>query len=63
MLSGVVSSLVTKYIGEFVELSPEKLQIGLTAGDVDLRDLKFKPEALRDLNLPITVRRKNFFAV
>ncbi len=56
MISGLVVSLVTKYLGEFVDLAPDQLSVGLTSGEVNVGNLRFRPEALRDLNLPITVR-------
>jgi vacuolar protein sorting-associated protein 13A/C len=56
MLSSIVTSLVSKYLGEFVVLAPEQLSLGLASGQVNVQNVRFRPEALRDLNLPITVR-------
>jgi vacuolar protein sorting-associated protein 13A/C len=57
MLSSVIVGLVSKYLGEFVELAPDQLSVGLTSGQVDVSNLRFRNEALRDLNLPITVKQ------
>jgi hypothetical protein len=78
MLSSVLVGLVSKYLGDFVELAPEQLSVGLRSGEprcifvsnlasdsaffcssgqVNVHSLRFKEEALRDLNLPITVKQ------
>ncbi|ONK67151.1 uncharacterized protein A4U43_C06F16540 [Asparagus officinalis] len=49
--------LLRKYLGEYVEgLSNEALRISVWKGDVVLKDLKLKAEALNSLKLPITVK-------
>lgn len=49
-------NLLRKYLGEYVEgLSSEALRISVWKGDVVLKDLKLKAEALNSLKLPITV--------
>lgn len=55
-LSSALSSLITRYLGSFVDLPASNLSVGLASGRVDVRDLRFKSDSLRDLNLPITVR-------
>ncbi len=45
------------YLGKYVAgLDPASLRISVLAGDVVLRNLQLKPEALSKLNLPITVK-------
>lgn len=45
-----------QYLGKYVAgLDPASLRISVLAGDVVLRNLQLKPEALSKLNLPITV--------
>jgi vacuolar protein sorting-associated protein 13A/C len=44
-------------LGEFVVLAPEHLSVGLASGQVNVSGLRFREEALRDLNLPITVKQ------
>ncbi|VAI46152.1 unnamed protein product [Triticum turgidum subsp. durum] len=49
--------LLRKYLGEYVEgLSVEALRISVWKGDVVLKDLKLKAEALNSLQLPVTVK-------
>lgn len=47
VLEGVISGLVSRYLGDFIALPPENLRIALVSGDLDLKNLLFKPEALR----------------
>ncbi|OVA16691.1 Peroxin/Ferlin domain [Macleaya cordata] len=52
-----VLHLLRKYLGEYVHgLSAEALRISVWKGDVVLRDLKLKAEALNSLKLPVTVK-------
>jgi hypothetical protein len=45
------------YLGKYVHgLDAESLRISVWQGDVELRNLALKPEALQDLDLPITVK-------
>ncbi|EPS74076.1 hypothetical protein M569_00677, partial [Genlisea aurea] len=49
--------LLRKYLGEYVHgLSAEALRISVWKGDVVLKDLKIKAEALNALKLPVTVK-------
>ncbi|XP_015689233.1 uncharacterized protein LOC102707936 [Oryza brachyantha] len=57
MFEGHVLYLLRKYLGEYVEgLSVEALRISVWKGDVVLKDLKLKAEALNSLRLPVTVK-------
>ncbi|KAM3227150.1 hypothetical protein ACQJBY_059203 [Aegilops geniculata] len=57
MFEGHVLFLLRKYLGEYVEgLSVEALRISVWKGDVVLKDLKLKAEALNSLQLPVTVK-------
>ncbi|KAK9136608.1 hypothetical protein Sjap_007202 [Stephania japonica] len=52
-----VLHLLRKYLGEYVHgLSAEALRISVWKGDVVLKDLKLKAEALNSLQLPVTVK-------
>ncbi|KAL0376317.1 UNVERIFIED_CONTAM: Vacuolar protein sorting-associated protein 13 [Sesamum calycinum] len=53
----MVLHLLRKYLGEYVHgLSAEALRISVWKGDVVLKDLKLKAEALNALKLPVTVK-------
>lgn len=57
MFEAQLAYYLNKYIGAYVQgLDPQSLKISVFKGDVVLRNLKLKPEALADLNLPITVK-------
>ncbi len=57
VLEGVVSALLTKYLGDYVEgLAAENLSLGIFSGEVTLENLALKRSALAGLNLPITVK-------
>lgn len=57
MFEAHVLHLLRKYLGEYVHgLSLETLRISVWKGDVVLKDLKLKAEALNSLNLPVTVK-------
>ncbi|CAJ1940745.1 unnamed protein product [Sphenostylis stenocarpa] len=52
-----VLHLLRRYLGEYVHgLSSEALRISVWKGDVVLKDLKLKAEALNALKLPVTVK-------
>ncbi|KAJ0228735.1 Vacuolar protein sorting-associated protein 13 [Hirschfeldia incana] len=52
-----VLHLLRRYLGEYVHgLSTEALRISVWKGDVVLRDLKLKTEALNSLKLPVAVK-------
>jgi vacuolar protein sorting-associated protein 13A/C len=57
MLEPVLVYYLNHYLGKYVEgLDRDSLRVSVWAGDVVLRDLKLRPEALQGLNLPITVK-------
>lgn len=57
MFEAHVLHLLRKYLGEYVQgLSTEALRISVWKGDVVLKDLQLKAEALNSLNLPVTVK-------
>eukprot|EP00775_Hariotina_reticulata_P007140 gene7140-7355_t len=57
MFEAQVVGLLQHYLGRYVYgLDAESLRISVWRGDVELRNLRLKPEALEELNLPITVK-------
>ncbi|XP_031738035.1 uncharacterized protein LOC101213129 isoform X1 [Cucumis sativus] len=57
MFEAHVLHLLRRYLGEYVQgLSLEALRISVWKGDVVLKDLKLKTEALNSLRLPVTVK-------
>ncbi|KAK9053434.1 hypothetical protein SSX86_030068 [Deinandra increscens subsp. villosa] len=57
MFEAHVLHLLRKYLGEYVHgLSSEALRISVWKGDVVLKDLKLKADALNSLKLPVTVK-------
>lgn len=57
MFEAHVLHLLRRYLGEYVHgLSSEALRISVWKGDVVLKDLKLKAEALNSLQLPVTVK-------
>ncbi|KAI4344734.1 hypothetical protein L6164_011925 [Bauhinia variegata] len=57
MFEAQVLYLLRRYLGEYVHgLSSEALRISVWKGDVVLKDLKLKAEALNALKLPFTVK-------
>lgn len=57
MFEAQVSYYLTRYLGRYLDgLDPESLKISVWRGDVQLRNLSLKPEALQALDLPITVK-------
>ncbi|KAJ4956285.1 hypothetical protein NE237_013068 [Protea cynaroides] len=57
MFEAHVLHLLRKYLGEYVHgLSTEALRISVWKGNVVLKDLKLKAEALNLLKLPVTVK-------
>ena len=48
---------LNRYLGTYVEgLNQRDLKVSVFRGNVVLKNLKLKPEALADLNLPISVK-------
>ncbi|KAL8152479.1 LOW QUALITY PROTEIN: hypothetical protein V2J09_010239 [Rumex salicifolius] len=57
MFEAHVLHLLQRYLGDYVHgLSAEALRISVWKGDVVLKDLKLKAEALNSLKLPVTVK-------
>ncbi|KAK9670363.1 hypothetical protein RND81_13G196500 [Saponaria officinalis] len=57
MFEAHVLHLLKRYLGEYVHgLSLDALRVSVWKGDVVLKDLKLKAEALNSLKLPVTVK-------
>ena len=57
MFEAQVLYYLNQYLGRYVKgLDPQALRISVFKGDLELRNLQLKPEALNKLNLPITVK-------
>lgn len=57
MFEAQVAYYLNLFLGKYVTgLDAESLKISVWKGDVELRNLQLKPEALQELNLPITVK-------
>ncbi|XP_068086254.1 intermembrane lipid transfer protein VPS13A [Anabrus simplex] len=57
MFEGVVATVLNRYLGKYIQdLDIENLNVGIFSGDVQLTDLRLKPEALYELDLPIEVK-------
>lgn len=55
-MSAFVVSILQRWLGDFLEgITKENLKISLTAGTITQKNVRFRPEALRNLNLPIVV--------
>ncbi|TQS37082.1 hypothetical protein Golomagni_02454 [Golovinomyces magnicellulatus] len=58
MLEGLVASLLNRFLGLYIRnFDPKQLNIGIWSGDVKLRDLELRREALDQLKLPINVTK------
>lgn len=54
MLEGLVAGLLNRFLGMYVKnFDPTQLKVGIWSGDVKLRDLELRKEALDQLKLPI----------
>ncbi|XP_062531261.1 intermembrane lipid transfer protein VPS13A isoform X2 [Bombyx mori] len=57
MFEGAVAGFLNRLLGKYVQdLDTENLNVGIFSGNVNLTDLKLKPEALYELDLPIDVK-------
>ncbi|CAK1541922.1 unnamed protein product [Leptosia nina] len=57
MFEGAVAGILNRLLGKYVQdLDTENLNVGIFSGNVNLIDLKLKPEALYELDLPIDVK-------
>jgi vacuolar protein sorting-associated protein 13A/C len=56
MLEGLAAGLLNRFLGMYVKnFDPAQLKVGMWSGDVKLRDLELRKEALDQLKLPINV--------
>ncbi|KAI5864116.1 vacuolar protein sorting-associated protein 13 [Durotheca rogersii] len=56
MLEGLVAGLLNRFLGMYVKnFDPAQLKVGIWSGDVNLRNLELRREALDQLKLPINV--------
>ncbi|KAL2752446.1 hypothetical protein ACRALDRAFT_2112495 [Sodiomyces alcalophilus JCM 7366] len=56
MLEGLVAGLLNRFLGMYVKnFDPGQLKVGIWSGDVKLRNLALRKEALDQLKLPINV--------
>ncbi|PNY25073.1 Vacuolar protein sorting-associated protein 13 [Tolypocladium capitatum] len=56
MLEGLVAGLINRFLGMYVKnFDPTQLKVGIWSGDVKLRNLALRREALDQLKLPINV--------
>lgn len=56
MLEGLVSNLLNRFLGMYVKnFDPKQLNVGIWSGDVKLRNLELRKEALDQLHLPLNV--------
>lgn len=57
MFEAQAAYYLNKYLGKYVDgVDPKSLRISVWAGNVVLTNLRIRPEALEELNLPITVK-------
>ncbi|KDR17657.1 Vacuolar protein sorting-associated protein 13C [Zootermopsis nevadensis] len=57
MFEGVVATILNRYLGKYIQdLDTENLNVGIFSGDVQLTELRLKPEALYELDVPIEVK-------
>lgn len=56
MLEGLTAGLLNRFLGMYVKnFDPTQLKVGIWSGDVKLRNLELRKEALDQLKLPINV--------
>lgn len=56
MLEGLVANLLNRFLGMYVKnFDPKQLNVGIWSGDVVLRNLELRREALDQLHLPLNV--------
>ena len=56
MLEGLVAGLLNRFLGMYVkDFDAKQLNVGIWSGDVKLRDLRLRREALDQLHLPVNV--------
>eukprot|EP01133_Synstelium_polycarpum_P012285 gene12285-14399_t len=58
MFESIVADIIAKYIGEYIKnLSSEQLKVNIFSGNVVLRNLEIKGEALQSFKLPLHVQK------
>ena len=56
MLEGLVATLLNRFLGMYVKnFDPKQLQVGIWSGEVVLKNLELRREALDQLKLPVNV--------
>ncbi|KXS98876.1 hypothetical protein AC578_10852 [Pseudocercospora eumusae] len=56
VLEGLVANLLNRFLGMYVRnFDPKQLNVGIWSGDVKLRDLELRREALDQFHLPLNV--------
>ena len=56
MLESLVANLLNRFLGMYVKnFDPKQLNVGIWSGDVKLRNLQLRKEALDQLHLPLNV--------
>ncbi|CAF0873895.1 unnamed protein product [Rotaria sordida] len=56
VLKSFINYLINKYLKKYVErLDYEKVKLSLKSGKIFLENLRLKPEALANLNIPVTI--------
>lgn len=57
MLEGLVAQLLNRFLGSYIDnFDPKQLNVGIWSGDVKLRNLKLRKEALDKFKLPVDVK-------
>lgn len=58
MLEGIVANLLAKYLGEYIlGLTSSNLKLAIGSGAINLSNLEINPEALAEINLPVTIKK------
>jgi hypothetical protein len=56
MLEGVVAGFLGRLFGRYVDnLDADKLTVSITSGNVELKDLNLRKDAIADFDLPISL--------
>ena len=55
-MEAVVAEVLNRFVGTYVHnIQTEQLKVAVWSGNVNLSNLEVRPDALRHLDLPITV--------
>ena len=57
MAKSIVLGILMETLGEYIDISREKLKMAVWSGEIELRDLTLKSSALSSLDLPLCVLR------